>query len=117
VTSRTPLERSSFERVAEAVATARSVPGVAAIGNGAPGEPATFGPGTTLRGAAERDGALHLAVVADAGWSLPELAGNVRAAIGWPGAVHIEFVDIAVLDLAGASVTAVPDEPHRQPTP
>jgi hypothetical protein len=82
------------EQVATAAALAWTVPGVVAVGRGDPGEPATYGPAGTVQGAAVRNGVLHLAVVADARWPLLDLADRLRATVGWPGPVDIEFVDV-----------------------
>jgi hypothetical protein len=91
--------------VAERIA---SVPGVASVGTGSPGEPATFGPGHVIRGLAERGETLEVVISAEA--STPDLlvlAEQIRSAAAWPGRV-----DVTIADLWEPPPPPPPPSPH-----
>jgi uncharacterized alkaline shock family protein YloU len=72
--------------------------GVVAVGSGAPGEPATFGSNTTVRGVAQRGDTLEVVIVAEFGAQLPDLADQIRDAaradLNWSGTVDVTIADV-----------------------
>lgn len=89
-------EAIDADAVAERAAGCRSV---ARLSPGAFGEVATYLPGRRIPGVRVADGQIEVHVVACWGVRVPDLAAEVRAAVGpiaggLPVAVHVDDVDI-----------------------
>lgn len=92
------LEAIDADAVAERVGKCRSV---ARLSGGAFGEVATYLPGRRVHGVRVADGHIEVHVVACWGARVPEVAAEVRAAVGpiaagLPIDVHVDDVDVPV---------------------
>lgn len=95
---------SDAARLAERVATA--VAGCPSVARLAEGPAATYLPGRTVRGVAVREDALRVAVVAEYGTPLAEVARQVRAAVA--GLTPGLRVDVSIDDIVAPGGPARP---------